>query len=586
MLTIGNKHLRKRYVYPNNITDVYLGENHIWPYVTSIDTTAWVITLTSSSNTVSANGGTITLTSQAERQKVSTWVNYDGTSSEYYKTYTKETASTTLSTTVGTISGNKLTIPANTQTSSRNIVVTASYGGVTKSITITQGAGATPTKNVYLCSPGRSFVNEGFGSPSPHDLSAEGAVVKIYIGFSNSLQNSIYSVSDYQASIFKDTFVPNITYAGSTISPDSITEVNGKVGNYEGSWLCVEFTVPANTSSSARLVKFVAHVDPTTGYTIVKNDIESNLDQAPGEGDGSTANVYMWLQQNYKDNDGIGTATQIIPSEGGYANFVIGFADYDQYGETIHPTYDAALFKDYFECDVVSTANNVEVVSIIFNDDKTLSVQTQFAENTTSSVNNASYTFTIKDGSGYNVLNSPVKFSVTQQAGSGSGTGSGTLELRFTAHTLRDKDGNEISRNQSGSFGLFPAEGGQLDVVVFFVHYPEPYEATDVDLTPFIGHIYVGESAMYDDAEKSEFIRNVECIGVKLDPDFPETKHQLIYTFEFPENTLPMSIQWFITFDADPNINGYDIFKQPSNVMVLGQARAEENKPTPVVSDN
>ena len=302
MLTIGNKHLRKRYVYPNNVTDVYVGENHIWPYIMSVDTTAWGITLTSSSNTVSANGGTITLTSQAERQKVSTWVNYDGTSSEYYKTYTKETASTTLSTTVGTISGNKLTIPANTQTSSRNIVVTASYGGVTKSITITQDAD----------------------------------------------------------------------------------------------------------------------------------------------------------------------------------------------------------------------------------------------------------------------------------------TGSGTLEIRFAAHALRDKDGNEISRNQNGSFGLFPAEGGQLDVAVFFVHYPEPYEATDVDLTPFIGHIYVGESAMYDDAEKSNFIRNVECIGVKLDPDFPETKHQLIYTFEFPENTLPMPIQWFITFDTDPNINGYDIFKQPSNELVLGQARAEENKPTPV----
>lgn len=40
MLTIGNKRVIKRYVHLNNVTDVYLGENHIWPYVTSIDTTA------------------------------------------------------------------------------------------------------------------------------------------------------------------------------------------------------------------------------------------------------------------------------------------------------------------------------------------------------------------------------------------------------------------------------------------------------------------------------------------------------------------------------------------------------------------
>lgn len=197
-------------------------------------------------------------------------------------------------------------------------------------------------------------------------------------------------------------------------------------------------------------------------------------------------------------------------------------------------------------------------------------------KNTTSSVRTA--VLKITQATTGNVIT----VNIVQQAGSGSGTGSGTLEIRFAAHTLRDKDGNEISRNQNGSFGLFPAEGGQLDVAVYFVHYPEPYEATDVDLTPFIGHIYVGESAMYNDAEKSEFIRNVECIGVKLDPDFPETKHQLLYTFEFPENTAPMPIQWFITFNTDPNINGYDIFKQPSNELVLGQARAEENKPTPV----
>jgi hypothetical protein len=138
MLTIGDKHLRKRYVYPNNISDVYLGTNHIWPYITSVVSGNWNVTLTASSMIIPATGSTVTLTSIATRQIVTTWVHYEGTTSNQYATTQNETATTTLTTTIGTITDNKLIVSKNPNNTDRTIVVTATYEGVTKTLEIIQ----------------------------------------------------------------------------------------------------------------------------------------------------------------------------------------------------------------------------------------------------------------------------------------------------------------------------------------------------------------------------------------------------------------------------------------------------------------
>lgn len=140
MLTIGNKHLRKRYIYPNNVVDVYTGHNHIWPYITDVITLPWMISLSASPMIVPASGGVVTLTYSAERTVTTTWVHYDGTSSNYYTTHEIETAVASVTSTIGSISGNKLTIPENPSTTSRDIKVTATYGGNSKIVIITQEA--------------------------------------------------------------------------------------------------------------------------------------------------------------------------------------------------------------------------------------------------------------------------------------------------------------------------------------------------------------------------------------------------------------------------------------------------------------
>lgn len=67
MLTIGGKDLKQRYWYPDNISDVYLGVNHIWPTDdsgsgggdTMPDYTPYWVTMTSGTNWVYAQGGTV-----------------------------------------------------------------------------------------------------------------------------------------------------------------------------------------------------------------------------------------------------------------------------------------------------------------------------------------------------------------------------------------------------------------------------------------------------------------------------------------------------------------------------------------------
>ena len=138
MIIIGSKHLRKRYNGTTNVGTVYQQNNKIWPYIVSTEIGDWVITLTSNTQTISADGGTITLTYSAKRTITDTWVNYDGNTTNQYKESREETATPTLTTNIGTISGNILTIPANTGNTNKTITVTATYGGANKILTITQ----------------------------------------------------------------------------------------------------------------------------------------------------------------------------------------------------------------------------------------------------------------------------------------------------------------------------------------------------------------------------------------------------------------------------------------------------------------
>ena len=103
--------------------------------------TSWQVTISASLMNIAASGGSSTIVCHASRTRNYTW---NGVGTTYTET---ENGSPTLSksgdgTLSGTTSGSKLTYDNRTATTSRSTTVTATYSGVSKSINITQSAGA------------------------------------------------------------------------------------------------------------------------------------------------------------------------------------------------------------------------------------------------------------------------------------------------------------------------------------------------------------------------------------------------------------------------------------------------------------
>ena len=103
--------------------------------------TSWQVTISASPMNIAASGGSSTILCHASRTRNYTW---NGVGTTYTET---ENGSPTLSksgdgTLSGTTSGSKLTYGNRTATTSRSTTVTATYSGVSKSINITQSAGA------------------------------------------------------------------------------------------------------------------------------------------------------------------------------------------------------------------------------------------------------------------------------------------------------------------------------------------------------------------------------------------------------------------------------------------------------------
>lgn len=124
--------------------------------------TSWQVTISASLMNIAASGGSSTILCHASRTRNYTW---NGVGTTYTET---ENGSPTLSksgdgTLSGTTSGSKLTYGNRTTTTSRSTTVTATYSGVSKSINITQSAGAktnitSSTKVLFLYEGASNYV--------------------------------------------------------------------------------------------------------------------------------------------------------------------------------------------------------------------------------------------------------------------------------------------------------------------------------------------------------------------------------------------------------------------------------------------
>lgn len=104
---------------------------------------AWTVSISASTQTIAASGGSSTITTNASRSRTWTW---NGVGTTHTDT---ETATPTLSGSAGgfTLSGKTVTASNNTTTNSRSITITATSNSVSKSIIITQSAGAKVYSN-------------------------------------------------------------------------------------------------------------------------------------------------------------------------------------------------------------------------------------------------------------------------------------------------------------------------------------------------------------------------------------------------------------------------------------------------------
>ena len=195
---------------------------------------AWVVSISASTQTIAASGGSSTITTNASRSRTWTW---NGVGTTHTDT---ETATPTLSGSAGgfTLSGKTVTASNNTTTNSRSITITGTSNSVSKSITITQSAGA----KVY-----------GSWSAWTVNISAD----KTSIGATGGIATISTSASRTRSYTWNGVAGSGGTETGNG-SP-TLSKVSGS-----GNWTSPKVTYGNNTSTSDKSTVIRATIDSTT----------------------------------------------------------------------------------------------------------------------------------------------------------------------------------------------------------------------------------------------------------------------------------------------------------------------------------
>lgn len=195
---------------------------------------AWAVSISASTQTIAASGGSATITTNASRSRTWTW---NGVGTTHTDT---ETATPTLSGSAGgfTLSGKTVTASNNTTTNSRSITITATSNSVSKSIIITQSAGA----KVY-----------GNWSSWTVNISAD----KTSIGATGGTAIISTSASRTRSYTWNGVAGSGGTETGNG-SP-TLSKVSGS-----GNWTSPKVTYGNNTSTSDKSTVIRATIDSTT----------------------------------------------------------------------------------------------------------------------------------------------------------------------------------------------------------------------------------------------------------------------------------------------------------------------------------
>lgn len=249
---------------------------------------AWTVNISASPTNIAAAGGSSTITCNATRSRQYTW---NGIGQNFPET---ENGNPTLTksgdgTLNGTTSGSKLTYGNRTATTSRSTTVTATYSGVSKSINITQSAGAKSygakvyhTKYYGTNPDGSGLDFTGYPYTNEIDTVADANTISI------SVYYRLYTTQLWTWN--------GVAGSGGTESvyynPDDVNVTNkvncdvsiANAFNY-ASMIIITFKLSANNSDTAReykiewnwlnhnvITKGTQRANPMRGRLVIKND--------------------------------------------------------------------------------------------------------------------------------------------------------------------------------------------------------------------------------------------------------------------------------------------------------------------------
>lgn len=248
----------------------------------------WSVNISASPTNIAAAGGSSTITCSAVRSRQYTW---NGIGQNFPET---ENGSPTLSksgdgTLNGTTSGSKLTYGNRTATTSRSTTVTATYSGVSKSINITQSAGAKSygakvyhTKYYGTNPDGSGLDFTGYPYTNEIDTVADANTISI------SVYYRLYTTQLWTWNGVADSGGTETVY----YNPDDVNVTNkvncdvsvANAFNY-ASMIIITFKLSANNSDTAReykiewnwlnhnvITKGTQRANPMRGRLVIKND--------------------------------------------------------------------------------------------------------------------------------------------------------------------------------------------------------------------------------------------------------------------------------------------------------------------------
>lgn len=216
---------------------VYQAANEITGYTYG----PWSVSLTASSYTIGNTGGSVTLYPRASRIR---YANYTSGSNVVDGSDSATPSLSTNGTSGFSLSGTTLSASENTSTGSRSIRVTASYGGASDYVDITQGA-ASVSYNYYL-----AFTSPtGSRTTSRTGLSALGGnnfTVDVAYSFKTKVINGSEISTRYPLAL-------TVTSKPSWVTNVAITTLSSDNGNYGLTLTLTENTVESTRSGTIKL---------------------------------------------------------------------------------------------------------------------------------------------------------------------------------------------------------------------------------------------------------------------------------------------------------------------------------------------